>query len=301
MYPAELAYFVNSPLRVSDIGLDSSDVNTLFPNGTNNWDTDEWAGWTTGAVKSTTKSIAVQKNINYGVAMLKTTVSTVDNRTSLADNRNKFNPGDGDASVLVSGLRMTGILIGGQDNTVDWQYLPVDPDNATYVIYDNAVGSYNSNDKRYDGIALDGSTPNYTIVFDNYTPGGTQKSVRFALEFRNGSEDFWGKDNLIRQNGTFYLLGELSLNSAEGEPSWDTYYQVPPLIQTGDDAGKSSEVTRVFIQDHVTVANVKLGENALKQAVVSVPDLRTSSMSLGLSVDLSWTQGLTFNPVIGGN
>ena len=297
MYPAELAYFVNSPLRVNETPTNSEDLDALFPNGTVNWDdTSKWgAGWSVGAVTSSTNSIAVVKNINYGVAMLKTSVSA--DTPNLDDNRATLKPGESAQSIDLSGLRLVGILIGGQDDQLDWQFLPKE-DDITYVVYDNAVGAFNATDKKYNGIQLNGSDVNYTILFDNYTKTGTQNSVRFALELENiGGQDFWGKDNLIRQGAKFYLQGEMRLS--EGDAStlvWDTNYQVPPLDQT---SGVSTQTHRVFIQDHMTIANVKLGPNALKQAVLSVPDLRTSQSSLGLSVDLSWTQGLTFNPVIG--
>ena len=297
MYPAELGYFVNSPLRVNETAVDATNLDTLFPNGTANWDDgSNWgAGWVQGPVTSSTNSIAVVKNVNYGVAMLKTTVAA--NTANLDDNRATLNPGETPQSIAVSGLKLTGILIGGQDKNVDWQYLPKGGDN-TYVIYDSAVGEYNSTSKTYGGIQLNGVDANYTILFDNYTSDATQNSVRFALEFINaGDQDFWGKDNLIRKGGTFYLQGEMTLTSADATTlKWDDYYQVPPLNQS---TGVSRKVSRVFIQDHMTIANVTLGPGALKQAVVSVPDLRTSQTSLGLSVDLIWQQGLTFTPVIG--
>lgn len=318
MYPAELAYFVNSSLLVNNTALagqSETAFDALFPNGTQNWDdTSKWgAGWTEGPVLSTTNTIAVKKNINYGVAMLKTTVAT--SNAALDDNRAQFKPGEPANKINVSGLRLVGILIGGQDNHVDWQYLPKDAAHATYVIYDNVLGTFNATAGEYDGIQIPSSgtsAANYTIVFDNYdktiAAGNKQKSVKFALEFRNdGTQDFWGEDNLIRQGGTFYIKGEMSIPDDTSGIAWDTYYQVPPLwqtdtdtgIPTGKKAGDSTQKPRVFIQDHVTEANITLGPNALKHAVVSVPDLRSSQTSLGLSVDLTWSQGLTFNPVIG--
>ena len=299
MYPAELAYFVNSPLRVNETPTNSEDLDALFPNGTVNWDDpSQWgAGWSVGPVTSSTNSIAVVKNINYGVAMLKTSVSA--DTSNLDDNRATLKPSESAQSIALSGLRLVGILIGGQDDQLDWQFLPKE-DDITYVVYDNVVGAYNATDKKYNGIQVNGTDANYTILFDNYTKAATQNSVRFALEFENvGTQDFWGKDNLIRQGAKFYLQGEMRLNDVGTDTStlvWDANYQVPPLNQT---SGESTQTKRVFIQDHMTIANVKLGPNALKQAVLSVPDLRTSQSSLGLSVDLSWTQGLTFNPVIG--
>ena len=52
-------------------------------------------------------------------------------------------------------------------------------------------------------------------------------------------------------------------------------------------------VTRVFIQDYTTKANFTI--NSLKNAYVTIPDLRASKLQLGLSVDLTWQSGLIFN------
>lgn len=311
MYPAELAYYVNSALLVNSAAVTTQSeeaFDALFPNGTTNWDnSDFWTdkGWSVGPVESTTNTIAVQRNVNYGVAMLKTTVTS--SAAQLDDNRTHFKPGEPANKINVSGLRLVGILIGGQDNHVDWQYLPKDAANAIHVIYDNAFGSYNATEGHYNGIAIPAegtSAANYTIVFDNYdktiAPTTKQKSVKFALEFRNdGTQDFWGEDNLIRQGGTFYIKGVMTIPDSESTTPtivWDSKYQVPPLNQT---TGVSTKTPRVFIQDHVTEANITLGANALKHAVVSVPDLRSSQTSLGLSVDLTWSQGLVFSPTIG--
>ena len=52
----------------------------------------------------------------------------------------------------------------------------------------------------------------------------------------------------------------------------------------------------------MTTANFKIGVNSLKYAYLTVPDLRSSSVTLGLSVDLQWSTGLSFdNIIIGGN
>ena len=59
-------------------------------------------------------------------------------------------------------------------------------------------------------------------------------------------------------------------------------------------AGESKQIPRVFIQDFMTTASFQIGRDALKHAYYSVPDLRASQMSLGLSVDLQWNAGLSF-------
>ena len=56
----------------------------------------------------------------------------------------------------------------------------------------------------------------------------------------------------------------------------------------------------MFIQDFMTTANFVLGETSLQHAYATVPDLRSTQISLGLSVDLKWQTGLTFNEVVLG-
>ncbi len=52
----------------------------------------------------------------------------------------------------------------------------------------------------------------------------------------------------------------------------------------------------------MTTANFKFDTYSLQHAYLTVPDLRSSSVTLGLSVDLQWSTGLTFdNITIGGN
>jgi len=54
------------------------------------------------------------------------------------------------------------------------------------------------------------------------------------------------------------------------------------------------------MQDYMTTANFVIGENSLKHAYLTVPDLRYSALTLGLSVDINWETGLVFNNVIVG-
>ena len=55
---------------------------------------------------------------------------------------------------------------------------------------------------------------------------------------------------------------------------------------------------RVFVQDFTTKADFTI--NTLKNAYVTLPDLRASLLQLGLSVDLKWQTGLTFEVSLGG-
>lgn len=292
MYPSELLYFDNSSLYVSNAEKVAAD----YPNGYNTWDTYAWTtnNWTNSAVASTTRSVAVKNNINYGVAMLQTQVAL--NGTSFNDNRNAIVPTEADQLLTeaeVKGMQLTGIIVGGQNHRLGWNYLAKANETTDwdYAIFDNQIES-----------ATIPTGANYTLVFDNYHSGeqAAQTDVLVALEFQNNSgKDFYGKGNLIRQGGKFYLIGKLELGTKRigtnkdinnSDTAWPTKYPIPPYTA----GGASQEITRVFIQDYLTTATFKIGENSLKNAFVTVPDLRSTQTSLGLSVDLNWRSGLNY-------
>ena len=295
MFPSELMYFDNSALYVSNAEKAAND----YPNGYNTWDTYSWTtnSWANAAVSSTTRSVAVKNNINYGVAMLQTQVAL--DGTSFVDNRNAIVSSEENQTLTeaeVKGMQLTGIIVGGQNHQLGWNYL-AKADAATdwdYAIFDNQIES-----------ATIPTGPNYTLVFDNYHTGdqAAQTDVLVALEFQNNSgKDFYGKGNLVRQGGKFYLVGKLVLGSnrigtatgiSGATTAWPTTYAIPPYTA----AGASQEITRVFIQDYLTTVTFKIGEESLKNAFITVPDLRSTQTSLGLSVDLNWREGLNFTNV----
>ena len=210
-----------------------------------------------------------------------------------------------DKTITVTGtsFKLVGIVIGDQWPKVGWNFLPkttdTDENYRKGYIYDNQITG--------NGVipTTGTSTPNYTLVFDNYQdmrvatpsdPYNKQPKVYVALEFQNNSGvDFFGKDNLIAAGSNFYLIGELDPSSMTG-PALPAYHALPPY-----DAGcTTNTISRVFIQDHMTTANFKIGEHSLKYAYLTVPDLRSSSVTLGLSVDLKWETGLVFDNIIVG-
>ena len=72
-YPAELMYFGNSPIRVNTAEKKASD----YPSTVSLWDNEgQWTGWTSenASVRSDTRSVAMINNINYGTALLASTV-----------------------------------------------------------------------------------------------------------------------------------------------------------------------------------------------------------------------------------
>ena len=304
MFPAELMYYCNSGVRTSNKEKTSA---SGYPNGVANWDDNtKWdSDWTGTSVTSATRATAMTKNVNYGVAMLKTTVEIKEGVTALEDNRAALNTGESNKSFAPENIDFmwTGVIIGGQPESVDWQFLPTTTD-FNKLVYDNHVAGAEAG-TAVQKTAGSASAPNYTILFDNYTTEATQNKVRVALQFVNNGEDFWGRDNLVRKGQTFYLVAELDPTGMEiPAGNWDTYYQVPPL----DANGVSTKTTRIFVQDYMTTANFKLvadgtaHTSSLQNAYITIPDLRSSQLSFGLSVDLDWRIGLLFDDVVlGGN
>lgn len=311
-YPAELCYFGNSPLRVSG----TEHVVGDYPPSVSLWNTEattSWsADWSVSHVQSSTRSVAMKNDINYGTSLLCATVGY--STLTLTDNNKAIQQRDygvveNDKTITVTGtsFKLVGVIIGDQWPKVGWNFLPkttdTDPNYRKGYIYDNQI----TGNGAIPASTTTTSEPNYTLVFDNYqdmtvavpaVPANTQPKVYVALEFQNNSGvDFFGKDNLIADGSNFYLIGELDPSSMTG-PALPTYHALPPY-----DAGcTTNTIPRVFIQDHMTTANFKIDVNSLKYAYLTVPDLRSSSVTLGLSVDLKWETGLTFdNVIIGGN
>ncbi len=288
MYPAELLYFDNSALRVNNNAVAAAN----YPNGYSTWDNEtSWDGWATGGVTSSTRSVAVKNNINYGVAMLQTKVA-IDGE-SFTDNRNAVT---GEANQTLSAdevkkFKLTGIIVGNQSKELGWNYLAktTAAANWNYVVYDNKINGTGS-------VPTVTGEENYTLLFDNYTPDANQTGdVYVALEFRNDGNDFYGVGNMIRTGGTFYLVGKLTLANATNSIVWPANYAIPPYTA----AGASQQVNRIFIQDFMTTATFKIGATSLQKAFVTVPDLRSSQTSLGLSVNLEWQTGFDLQTVLG--
>ena len=308
-YPAELLYFGNSPLRVSD----TEHKEPTYPNGVNNWKTDgSWsADWTKDShVVSTTRSVAMRNNINYGTALLKTTVGY--KSATLKDNNHAIqlakdptiistDEPDKEITVNATSFQLVGLVIGGQYKKVGWDFTPKTSDNTQGYIYDKAIPEGAEGIPAYNATPV-ASNPNYTLVFDNYKAGeptANQDKVYVALELKNNTgQDFYGKHNLIRNGDSFYLVGKLDPSAK----AWND------LVKTSSDHplppynanGTSIETVRVFMQDFMTTANFWFNENSLHEALLTVPDLRHSSLTLGLSVDMNWSTGITFDDVILG-
>ena len=307
LYPAELLYFGNSPLRVSG----TEHKEPTYPNGVNNWKTDgSWsADWVKDShVVSTTRSVVMRNNINYGSALLQTTVGY--KSATLKDNNHAIqlakdpsigvnDEPDKVINVDETSFQLVGVIIGGQYKKVGWDFTPKTSDNTQGYIYDKAIPDGANVIPAYNTTPA-ASSPNYTLVFDNYKAGdGDQDIVYVALELKNNSgQDFYGKHNLIRNGDSFYLVGKLDPSAKAWADLVKTSSDHPLPPYNAD--GTSIETVRVFMQDFMTTANFWFNQNSLHEALLTVPDLRHSSLTLGLSVDMNWSTGINFDNVILG-
>ena len=265
-YPAELSYFVNTKTMVSNKDMSSLNDFPSYDDWTKNTGT-AWTdkSFTEKAVESSTKTVGLKDPVQYSVAVLQSTVKC--DAATLKDNGQSKGGLEQDQDVTVNsvGFPVTGILIGGQPESVDWKYEPASTDFAN-TIYDKDM-----NGTITAGTAA--STPNYTLVFDNKSTD--KKTVFVTIELTNNSGmDFYGQDGIILNNTKFYLVGKLD-----------------PTASTA--TTKPAGVDRVFVQDHITTANFTIKD--LKKAYNCIPDLRTSGINVGLAVDLSWKAGIEFN------
>ena len=318
-YPPELTYYGNGPVRISR---QSGLTNNKFPDGTTDWMSD--AAWNSstnagvwvngdktdsskyGHVESDTRGVALAYNVQYGVGLLETNVRF--GATVLNDNNRGIHPSEQPHTLKVtadSTLVLTGVLIGGQPGQVGWDYTYKALADQTKdkkfngMIYDMAI----NNSTITTSFPDNGQANNYTFVFDNYNPNAAateteQNVVYVALEFTNLLGNFWGNANMVRYGGTFYLIGKLDLNPGTNSANTTTAVNLNELAASHPFMPYKT-VNRVFIQDLITKANFTIGENSLKAAYVTVPDLRSSKISLGLSVDLQWEAGNIFNVTLG--
>ena len=260
-YPSELAYFVSSAVGTSATSNNKLEALPKY---------DEWLkkniDWSQyeDVVKSNTTLVVLKEPVQYGVACLESKIKCA--TASLEDNAKDIikSAENNTLTVPKNGITVTGILIGGQPQGVEWNFEPASSATFDHTIYDNDI----------IGIVAQtsDSKPNYTLVLDNKdsSPSAKQSKVYVTVELENNMGDFYGKEGLIPQGSRFYLVGEL------------------------DPTGKTTTtVDHVFVKDHTTVANFIIKD--LKKAYNHIPDMRTSKINVGLAVDLSWQTGITFD------
>lgn len=212
------------------------------------------------SVNTKTRSVALKDTIQYAVARLDVCVKFKEN-TWLVDNdpvtaNNKVNN-------PATGYPLSAVLVGGQKN-VGFDFTQATYAGGigyAYTIYDNVMTNTIAANS-----TLSYSPANSTLVLE--TPADENEFI--ALEFTNTSDkDFYGVDGIVPIGGKFYLVGQLTADAA---------------TETGN---------KVFKQDYTTTARVSIKD--LKTAYSTIPDLKAPQLEIGLSVDLQWQAGHTYD------
>lgn len=278
VYPANLQYYCQSTVAASD-SIESPHFYKY-----NTWDQliDSIYDSKADTIKKTTRSVALVNQLQYGVGRLDARVR-LDN-TMLYDAK-------GQAVDVTQGFTLKGILIGGQ-HEVDYRFRPV-MGTHEYVIYDTDLTGTTPKVKH------NGWTPyNYTLGLET----AADVDVLLALELQNDSPDFEGADGRIVHGATFYLVANL-------QPS------------TGSNYSSATGMNRIFRQDYVTFADITIRQGwadtngdgkpdpeldeyqqlkpleGLATATYGLPTIDKLAVTMGLSVNLSWQEGITFEDV----
>ena len=214
-YPAELMFFADSPIRTSAEEV----LKTTYQNTDKLWSAflDTYYKGST-AVNTNTKAVAVENPIQYGVARLDVTLSSMS--ATLRDAKDEIVP-----NTSMTTMPLTGVIIGGQ-HTVGFNMKPqgAQTDVDGRFIYETTVDASNYATQGYK---------TSTLVLQSYD----DEKVPVILEFENNTgHAFVGKDGTVYPGARFYLIG-MADPANKGE---------------GDFAG------RVFTQDYTTTMSMSV-------------------------------------------
>lgn len=132
-----------------------------------------------------------------------------------------------------------------------------------------------------------GSIYNHTLLLES----SKDQVVNMVVELENNTgKAFYGHNKQVIPAGSkFYMVAQLNPSATTG-------------ITQPTTPGTAFDKSKVFQQDFTTIANLTIVSNndgehdkGLGAAYNVIPDLRTPALSIGLSVDLTWQAGLTFN------
>lgn len=218
-YPAELMFFVDSPIRTSA----NEVAKEVYENAPTN---QLWSAFldahynASNAVNTNTKAVAVENPIQYGVAKLNLTLTGMSPTLKDAKEETVSN-------TSMTTLPLTGVIIGGQ-HTVGFNMKPqgeqTDVDGR--FIYETTVDATN--------LATEGYKTS-TLVLQSYD----NEKVPVILEFQNNTgQAFTGKDGTVYPNARFYLIA---------------------MIDPADKKEEGKDYTnRVFTQDYTTTMSMSV-------------------------------------------
>lgn len=181
-YPAELWFYTNSGIKTSNTEVKKEDYEGRT------WDwllTNKYKDNTFVSVD--TRSVAVENQLQYAVALLQTNLTPIGETQVLFDAK-----GLEVANAQTETLPLKGIIIGNQ-HTVGFDFKPQLPksDVDARIIYDKEVTTTGTNN---------------TLVLQSYDG----EKVPVVLEFENKTgKAFTGKDGIIYPYTKFYLIAQL--------------------------------------------------------------------------------------------
>jgi len=233
-------------------------------------------------VQQSTQSVAMVQQVNYAVGRLalKARIST----DNMYDAKGK--PVD-----VSKGFTLKGYIVGGQ-REVDYNFQPV-TGSREYAIYDTDLNGGSQLLKRHYF-----TEPNYILGLGT----AHDKNIYLAMELVNNGDDFQGADGVIAHGSTFYLVADLA-------PSEGTNYS-------------TGSIDQIFSRDHATQVNLtinggwpdKNGDGVpdpdlddkgkpkpltgLATATYGLPNLDIPHPTVGISINLSWGEGLWYEEII---
>lgn len=265
-YPAELYYYSNSLISTSNREITPSkyESETLWSNVLQ-----YYTG--SGVVDASTRAVAINTPMQYGVARLSTNLNAAPN--TLID-------GEGDKYLYEKdwndrSFPLTAVIVGGQ-YPVGFDFKPEtikataeDAEADMRYVYDPQVKTNKSGvEADYYYLSTKAQVPENgctnTLVLQSYE----NETVTLILEFENRSgKKFKGKDSMVYPGAKFYLIG-----------------YVDPTLKNGAD----DYFNRVFTQDYVTTFNMTVDQKCLANAYSVMPDLSASRMEIGVLVVPKW-------------
>lgn len=265
-YPSSLWYYANTRIATSN-----ESEQAALEDAEKTWEQvlaayNDANGTLNGTVGTSTRSVALQGVVNYGVARLDVMLKAAE---TLADNTSPTPVNITNAQ----GYELTGVLVSNQKK-LGFDFTPESyvGTNHAYIIYDKVMtGTIKT-------VAGNYSAANSTLVVATPLQDATPEDVYVAIELLNNStHDFIGAQGLVPAGSKFYLVGKLESNKAN-------------VVESGETVNPGK---RVFYPDYTTTARLTITD--LKKAYNTIPDLRTPALELGLSVDLSWQNGKVYD------
>ena len=260
-YPAELYYYTNSLISTANKEISASkyESETLWNNVLQ-----YYTG--SGVVDASTRAVAINTPMQYGVARLSTNLNAAPNTLI-----------DGDETKFIYGtdwndrsFPMTAVIVGGQ-YPVGFDFKPETVKTTEEeakadmrYVYDSQVKTRNlKTDYYYLGMTLQNKCTN-TLVLQSYE----NAKVTVVLEFENRTDKkFKGKDCIVYPGAKFYLIG-----------------YVDPTTKPGS----GNQYNRVFTQDYVTTFNMTVDQKCLANAYSVMPDLSEARMEIGVLIVPKW-------------